>query len=425
MTQLTEQLDLRGGQSAWTADAYPPPPSAPLPSDPVDIAIVGAGIMGAMLADRLTRDGNKVALIDRRPPGYGSTAASTALVMWAADVPLTHLARKIGQEAAFRRWRRVFQAVQRLENMIRSAKLECDYRPSPEVYLAGSLLDEAALRQEADLRRKARLPSAFLEASTVGERFGIAPRAALLSQGTFSVDPVKLTLELLSRAVQRGASITYSADVTAIEEEDETQILHLADGRHLRSRVALLATGYEGSRFLPEAFTIGSSYAIATPPGTADFWRDDVMIWEASDPYLYARPTADGRIIGGGEDEDFADANRRDVLIGPKSETLRQKLSDLMRQPIQIDKAWAATFGSSPDGLPAIGRVQGYRNLWLAAGFGGNGVSFAALAADLIEMALSGREDPHATDFDPYRFDHAERATGSGKKSEGSRLSRA
>lgn len=45
------------------------------------------------------------------------------------------------------------------------------------------------------------------------------------------------------------------------------------------------------------------------------------------------------------------------------------------------------------------------QRLWLASGFGGNGVSFAALATELIAADLDGTPDPDAACFDPYRFD--------------------
>lgn len=55
-----------------------------------------------------------------------------------------------------------------------------------------------------------------------------------------------------------------------------------------------------------------------------------------------------------------------------------------------------------------IGESGGRRNydrLWLASGFGGNGVSFAALAAELLAADFDGRPDPLAAAFDPYRFE--------------------
>ena len=129
------------------------------------------------------------------------------------------------------------------------------------------------------------------------------------------------------------------------------------------------------------------------------------MIWEASDPYLYARATADGRIIVGGEDEHFAEARQRDALIGTKAGVLQSKIASVMGgEELQLDCAWAAAFGTSPDGLPAIGRAANHEHVWVASGFGGNGITFAALAAEMIAGELAGKPDPDISCFDPYRF---------------------
>jgi glycine/D-amino acid oxidase-like deaminating enzyme len=173
----------------------------------------------------------------------------------------------------------------------------------------------------------------------------------------------------------------------------------------------ILAAGYERPTwFLPPAFSVGSSYAIATPAGHAPRWRENAMIWEASSSYLYARATADGRIIAGGEDEDFADAHRRDALIPAKAGTIAAKLAAMIAvEDVPVDCCWSASFGASPDGLPAIGQARNHENLWLASGFGGNGVTFAALGAELISAEMSGQIDPDRGCFDPYRFDGAQR----------------
>lgn len=403
---LTESRNLRGGRPCWSADDENVYKSDALPDATVDVAIVGAGIMGAMVGERLAAAGRSVALLDRRPPGHGSTAASTALVMWAADVPLSHLTRDIGANEAARRWRRVHAAARRLAGYIDSAGIECGRIERPELYLAGTLLDEAALEAEGAARREAGLPSHYVEAGQTAQRFGIAPRAALLSEGSYEVDPVRLTIGLLDRARAGGATVTFPVDVIAIEQDADGVTLRLGDRGEISARQAVLASGYERSPwFLPPEFEIISSYAIATPPGTAPLWRENALIWEASDPYLYARATADGRVIAGGEDEEFDDATRRDALIDAKSGTLAAKLASMLgRHAVPLDCAWAAAFGSSPDGLPAIGRAANRDHLWLASGFGGNGVTFAALAAELITADLDGAPDPDAPCFDPYRF---------------------
>jgi hypothetical protein len=54
---LTEQHDLRGGTTTWEDDAWDIPPSDPLPGIAFDIAVIGAGFMGPVLAERLSVDG--------------------------------------------------------------------------------------------------------------------------------------------------------------------------------------------------------------------------------------------------------------------------------------------------------------------------------------------------------------------------------
>jgi glycine/D-amino acid oxidase-like deaminating enzyme len=403
---LTETRNLRGGTSCWQPEGHQAVVSDAFPDHDVDIAIVGAGVMGVMLAERLTATGRSVALFDRRPPGHGSTAASTALAMWAADVPLTHLASRIGEDEAARRWRRVHAAVRALAERIDRLSIDAARVDRPELYLAGTLLDETALAVEGEARRAAGLPSTFLDGDAVASRFGLPARAALLSEGGYEVDPVRLTLSLLARARKHGATVTYPVDIIAIEQSDAGNILLTAEGGSVTARDVILATGYERARlFLPEAFSVNSSYAIATPPGTAPLWRENAMIWEASSPYIYARATFDGRVIAGGEDESFEDGARRDALIGVKRGTLQAKLGKIIgRDDVPVDCAWGAAFGSSPDGLPAIGRAANHEGIWLASGFGGNGVTFAALATELATAELDGHSDPDAACFDPYRF---------------------
>lgn len=400
--ELTEHHELRLGDADWDHD--PPPPSVPLP-ERTDVAIVGAGITGAMIAERLAASGARVALIDRRPPGRGSTAASTALVMWEMDVPLTDLAREIGTEQAARRWRRVHEAVVRLKARIDADRIDCDAAFRPIVYLDGPLLPGDALVREGEARRAAGLPSDWLDAGTVASRFGIAPRAALVSGDSFAVDPLRLTLAMLDRACARGATVTWPCDVTAIETVDHGIALRTPQGMLIADRV-VLATGYERPPlFLPPQFTLLSSFAIATAPGTAPLWRENAMIWEAADPYLYCRTDGDGRVIAGGEDEDFAAEAPRDRLIGTKAGTIAARLGSLLGgKEVAVERRWAATFGASPDGLPAIGRARHHDRLWLASGFGGNGVSFAALAAELLAAEFDGAPDRDAGCFDPYRF---------------------
>jgi len=387
-------------QGGWSLPSACPPPAR------VDVAILGCGIMGAVLAERLANGTRTIGLFDRRPPGCGSTAASTAEVMWAMDVPLLHLSREVGETQAARRWARVFAAVREFAARI-DALGDCGERVErPTLYLAGNVLNETGLAQEAALHRRHGLPSVFLTGAETARRFGIAPRAAIVSDGGYEIDPVALCHAMLRRATERGATLTYPVDVIALHPAPDGVELECANGQRCLAARVVLATGYERAQlFLPPAFSLLSTFAIATPPGVAPLWRENAMIWEAADPYLYIRTNTEGRIIAGGEDIETPDEAARDARIEASAGRIAARLERLLNgKRIAIDRAWGATFGASPDGLPAIGPTSLMPDVWLSAGYGGNGIAFAALAAQLLERSFSGEIDPDAECFDPYRF---------------------
>jgi choline dehydrogenase-like flavoprotein len=100
---MTRKLDLRTGRPVWHAYRAPSVPTGKLFRDvKTDVAIVGMGISGAMIAEALTEAGHSVVCIDRRGPLLGSTAATTALVQFEIDQPLSVLSRQIGRQYAER-----------------------------------------------------------------------------------------------------------------------------------------------------------------------------------------------------------------------------------------------------------------------------------------------------------------------------------
>ena len=124
---VTVARDLRTGRSIWMARRLPPLHRVELRrAEFTDVLVVGAGISGALIAELLASDGHRVLVVDRRGPALGSTAASTALVQYEIDTPLTLLAGRIGAADAARAWRRSFLATRAL--LARSRALGIDGR---------------------------------------------------------------------------------------------------------------------------------------------------------------------------------------------------------------------------------------------------------------------------------------------------------
>jgi glycine/D-amino acid oxidase-like deaminating enzyme len=398
----THHRDLRTGRSVWYHRRLPFIPRQTLTRDvSADVIIVGAGISGAMVADALSEAGLRVLIVDRRPPVSGSTPASTALLQYEIDTPLTHLARSIGLERAQRIWRRSKLSLAALRERIHHLRLDADVEERESLYLDGTLLDADALRKEADARRAVGFEVTDLPPRDVKARFGITGRHGLLGYGNLAADPRRLAAGFLNAAIARGARLITPVDITAVDSNRAGVDASTAQGPVLRASDLIFATGYELPKGVPRAgHSIISTYAIATRPQPSRLWPSRGFIWEASEPYLYLRVGPDGRIICGGEDEPFADAAHRDALIADKTATLEARLHRLLPGvDARADYAWAGSFGASETGTPSIGAIPRMPRCHAVLGYGGNGFTFSALAAQLLRSQLTGRDDPDADLF--------------------------
>ena len=385
-------------------------PSPPLTKDlETDVLVIGAGISGALMAEALSAS-HRVAMVDRRGPVMGSTPASTALVEHEIDTPLTILAGKIGRIRAERAWRRSALAVQALAARTRDLGIAADLRRTDNLYLAGNVLDADGLREESVARRHAGLETLYLDRRALRERFGIGRAAALLAHDDFALDPRRLTAGYLNAAIGRGARVFAPTEVVEVVTSASVVTAITAGGPTIRAAALVFASGYEMPKWVPQgSHQVISTYAIATRPQPRRIWPEDCMIWEASDPYLYLRSTPDGRVICGGEDEEFADEDARDALIPAKSATIARKLGRLLPNlDTTPDFAWAGAFGSTATGLPSIGAVPGMPNCYAVLGFGGNGITYSRIAADIVVAEIAGIPDP---DADLYAFRSRARAT--------------
>lgn len=353
----------------------------------------------------------KVAVFDRRGPAEGSISASTALIQWEIDLPLTALARRLGDEAARRAYLRSFEAVRALGDRVVALAIDCDWVERQSLYVTGDAYGRRALKAEAAARTAAGLPSTFLTAPELRERFGVDRTGAILSQGSAAVDPVRLTRGLLNAAARNGAALHWPVEIVSLRASPHGQELTTSNGSKILARHVVFCTGYE----FPEGLQtpggrIVSTWAMATAPdhvsadriapaGAPD-WMADTLLWEASDPYLYARSDALGRLIVGGEDEANPSAQSEERRLAAKGRTLARKFSALTgASPPTPARVWAGAFGESVSGLPRISPFPGHPDVWAAIGFGGNGVTWAMIASQIVSAALAGYRDPDADLF--------------------------
>ena len=403
MTGATIKRDLRTGRSVWADSPGLGVPVRPLTQAiSVDVCIVGAGISGAFMAHELSRD-HSVAVLDRRPPLMGSTVASTAMLQWEIDLPLTALGEKIGAKDAARAWRRSRSAVDDLKRIVDEERIVCGLKDKGSLYLAGDEYGHRALEAEAGARAALGLDSRYLGPAQLRDLYGMERTGAIVSEGSASADPARLAAGLLRRAQANGARVYSPVEALEVLGDPDGVTLTTDAGVAVRARKVAFCCGYEFPKVVPtpEAEVI-STWAMASKPRAAcPAWLRDMLVWEASDPYLYFRMGGDGRLIVGGEDEADPVAHEDKAKLKRKCETIAGKLKRLLPQvEFEIDYSWAGAFGESTTGLPSIGPVPGLEHGWAVMGFGGNGITYSVIASRIVATEVRGGSDPEA---DLYR----------------------
>lgn len=393
--------ELVSGDLLWGKNGVQPAYKVLEQSFKTDIAIIGGGITGALAAEHLTARGLSVVVIDREQPGLGSTAASTAMLQWEIDLTLGELETLYGFERAAAIYRRSAASVAGLAKLIAAHGITCGFRPRNSLYLANNHEGARELMEEQQLRRRAGLPGHYLEHPDLFTQYELDRDAAILSPGSAEADPLLLTWALLQIAMSRGARLI-NASVTALHSEGG-HVSAATDGPYvIEARHVVLATGYSMPGLdMPKLHRTSSSWALATvPQKPEDLWRDGMLLWEDSHPYLYLRTTDDNRIIAGGEDDDTTDPEERDRKLPGKIMAIREKLKRLWpKADTRVEHAWCGTFGETADSLPLIGTVPGMNGVYAAYGYGGNGITFSYLAAQMIGAMLAGMHRDWFEDF--------------------------
>lgn len=394
---VTVKRDLRTGRPIWLDRRLPSIRSAALVR-PVscDVLVVGAGISGAIIAEALTDAGLRVVIVDRRGAVQGSTAASTALLQYEIDTPLSVLAERIGLDRAERLWRRSRLAVDALRERTRALSIQAEQATRDSLYLSGDVLDAAGLEAEATARRRAGFEVSFLKPAAVLDTYGIKGRSAIVGRDNFMADPRLLAAGYLNAAIDRGARLYSPVEVTDIDATKSGVTAATRDGPDIKAKSLVFATGYEMPKNIPrKGNTIISTWVITTKPQPRKIWPTGCIIWEAADPYLYIRTTQAGHVICGGEDAEISDADERDALNDVKTQRLVEKLGKMlpMIDPT-ADFSWSGSFGDSKTGTPTVGPVPKMPNCYAAMGYGGNGITFSMMAAQMLRGMITGVGDP-------------------------------
>jgi glycine/D-amino acid oxidase-like deaminating enzyme len=371
-----------------------------------DVAIIGGGITGALVAHHFAREGIHVILVERREIGFGSTGATTALIQYEIDCHLCDLIERVGEANAVRSYQLCLEAVRGIEALASLEGDNCGHQRKKSLYLASHARDRRALEEEYKARRRIGIEVDFLSPDDIAARFSFRRPAAILSYLAAEIDAFRLAHKLIAAAARSGAEV-YDRTAVTVHQPDGADIeLRTEDGYQIKAKKAVFAIGYEVPPFLKRRIVkLSSTFAFASAPVEHfDGWGEDrCLLWETARPYFYARTTSDGRVMAGGADQPFATAHGQERLLKAQIKKLRAGFTRMFPAiALDIDWSWGGTFGETKDGLPYIGALPQFPHCYLALGYGGNGITFGFIAAELLLDLFRQRRNP---DLEIFRFD--------------------
>ncbi len=396
-------MDLTTGYPYWLINSGLPNKYPKLDkSIKTDVVVIGGGISGALTAHYLIEAGINCLVVDARTIGLGSTCASTALLQYELDTSLSDLSGQIGYASAARAYVLCSQSIDTIQSISEKIKFSL-FEKQKSLLFAAYLKDVSFLEMEFSYRKKAGFDVELLDEKDIMKHFGFSAPAAILSAQGASTDAYMFAHALLQAGIKKGLQVFDRTEVTKIEYHKNGVKLLTQQGFDISAKKIVNATGYEITEFMDKKIVkLNATYAIASEhiQNPIPAWKDKVLLWNTADPYLYMRLTKDNRIIIGGRDEAFYNPVKRDKLIKKKSAQLANDFSKLFPNvPFAMEFSWTGTFGSTIDSLPYIGMYEKTPHTYYALGFGGNGITFSVIAAEIIRDMILGKKNKDAKLF--------------------------
>lgn len=395
------------GLPLWLDEPYTPRP--PLEGElRADVAIVGGGLAGVAAAGFLAARGARTVLLERAEIGSGASGRLLGLLPGGPPTAYASAIKEHGRERARTLGRLAGENHALLGRLIEEEALDCGYARRGRYLMAPSDQEFRALEKSAALMAEDGFRAEILDDTDAARIFpGAGFRGGLFVPDDGEVHPARLVRGLAEAAERRGVRIFERTRALRLELEPDRATLQTARGR-VTSEMILLAAGagvpllhpffdgvLTGLRAQMQA-TEPCPQRILPAPVVADFG------------FEHFRQLPDGRILASGGRRAAIDQEL--THAAEPTEPVQRAIESFLAAcfpaaaACRVTHRWAAILAASCDELPSVGPVPGSINVYVAAGFHGQDLAFAAAAGRAAaEMITEGRTDLPVEIFSPRR----------------------
>ena len=358
-----------------------------------DVAIIGAGIVGAACAYELAQAGLSVAVIESGVIGGGATAAGMGHIVVMDDSEAQFALTRLSQQL----WQALLPVLPRT----------VEYETCGTLWVAADEEEMDEVRRKFEFYQARSVAAEILDAKQLAQaepnlREGLAG-ALLVNEDAVSYPPCA-ALWLLERAQALGAVLMQGQAVISIERDG----LILADSSRVVANQIVNATGSWAAELTPGiAVKKRKGHLVITDryPGFVRHQLVELGYLKsahslATDSVAFnVQPRATGQVLIGSSRQ--YDDESRDVNPTMLRTMLRRAVEYMPRlAKLSTLRVWTGFRAATPDKLPLIGPSATQENLWLATGHEGLGITTSLGTARLLADQMCGRAS--AIPIEPY-----------------------
>ena len=385
--------------------------SAPLAESlTTDVCVVGAGIAGVTTAYLLARERKKVVLVDDGPVGGGMTGRTTGHLVSMIDDGYSEIEKMLGEDCSRLCAESHIAAIDRIAEIVRECKIDCDFeRLDGYLFLppGGSVTD---LMKELEAIHRAGLTS--VERVNELPNTKIKTDAALRFPRQAQFHALKYLDGVARAIVDLGGKIFTGTRVVSVKDGDRVKI-ETSDGNTITTRAAVVATNSPINDWLA-IHSKQAPYASYVICLRVKEKIDHALFWDTAQTageekktiapaaYHYVRFARDEQgdvLMVGGEDHKTGQAHDCEQRFAKLERWARDRF------PVagEITDRWSGQVFEPVDGVAYIGRNPGDKNVYVATGFSGNGITYGMISGMLIIDLINGRENRWTKLYDPAR----------------------
>lgn len=359
-----------------------------------DLLIVGGGVIGLTTAYLLAREGHKVQLLDKGDFGQEASWAGAGILPpgnpGQAKTPLDQLRAR--SAALFPMLSAELRERTGMDNgYLRSGGLE--FTCAEEEAESNEWRAEGVAVETIAGEALARLEPAL--APSVGEAHHLPDMAQVRNPRHLKA--------LLAGCQRFGVLLRPGVPAYRFERQGSKITAVVTDGGQIPAAKFLVAAGawcdplLEPLGFRPGIQPVRGQIALLNTRVPL-FQR--ILLW--GERYLVPRP--DGRVLVGSTEEDAGFDKRTTAGAIGELLSLAARLVPALAEA-HVERCWAGLRPESPDGLPYLGQVPGFDNLFLAAGHFRAGLQLSPASGLVMKELLLGKQP--SISLKPFRPDRS------------------